>query len=223
VVPNHLAAVEGNANNGFPFNIEYFGLSSQRYQQVFAASEFPSLSEPHFITHIAFRPDAYSGWAFASTLSHLQINLSTTRVAPDHLSRTFAKNVGTDDTVVFSGSLSLASAFTGPAAGPKHFDILIPLQTPFLYDLAAGNLLLDVRNFAGGTTTQFDAESTPGDPVSRTATYISGGVNSPTASFSDTLGLVAQFTLTPAAVQAVGIEPSNLPNSINPRSQGVIP
>jgi hypothetical protein len=197
VAPNSLATVEGNANNGFPFNITEFNLSSQRYQQVFAASEFLSLSGPQLLTQIAFRPDAEGGAAFSSTISSIQINLSTTSAAPDGLSTTFADNVGVDNTVVFSGALSLSSAFTGPAAGPKDFDIVINFQVPFLYDPTAGNLLLDVRNFSGGTTTQFDAEFSGSDPVSRTAS-ISGGVNSPTADFMDTLGLVTQFMTTPA-------------------------
>jgi hypothetical protein len=102
------------------------------------------------------------------------------------LSATFANNVGADDTVVFSGPLSLSSAFTGPSAGPKDFDIVITLQTPFLYDPSAGNLLLDVRNFSGGTTIQFDAEASDSDPVSRTFTAFTGDVNSPTADLVDT-------------------------------------
>src|SRR5262249_21659069 len=152
IVPNNLAATEGDISNGLPFNIGAFSLSSQRYQQVFAASAFASVSGPHLITQIAFRPDAQIGGAFSSIIPNIQINLSTTSATPDGLSATFANNVGSDDTVVFSGSLSLSSAFTGPPGGPKAFDIIINLQTPFLYNPSAGNLLLDVRNFSGGTT-----------------------------------------------------------------------
>ena len=36
VVPSGQAASEGNSENGFPFNISCCGLSSQRYQQVYA-------------------------------------------------------------------------------------------------------------------------------------------------------------------------------------------
>jgi hypothetical protein len=130
VVPSSLAQDEGNSNNGYPFNIERFGLTSQRYQQVFAASEWASLSEPHLITHLRFRPDATQGAAFEATLADLQINLSTTSRTPDNLSAIFAENVGANDTVVFSGALPLSSAFTGPAEGPKDFDIVMELQTP---------------------------------------------------------------------------------------------
>ena len=192
VVPNSLTTVEASLSNSFPLHIANSGLSSQRYQQVFAASEFLSLLGPQFITQIAFRPDAQLGNAFSSTISSIQINLSTTSAAPDNLSTTFANNVGPDDTVVFSGSLALSSVFTGPESGPKDFDIVIDLQTPFLYNPAAGNLLLDIRNFSGGFATWLDAQFFNGDSVSRIVTQMAGG-DSPTANFSDTLGIVTQF------------------------------
>jgi hypothetical protein len=195
VVPQSAATVEGNFSQIGPFNIAPFGVPSQRYQQVFAASAFASLTQPHLITHIAFRPDAVEGAAFSATIPDIRINLSTTSRPPDGLSGTFAENVGADDTVVFNGALPLASAFSGPEGGPKAFDIVVTLQTPFWYDPTAGNLLLDVRNFEGVATTTFDAEMTEGDPISRIGSF--GGVDSPTADFADSAGLVVQFTLTP--------------------------
>src|SRR6266849_6876961 len=63
IVPSAQTSVEGNSNNGFPFNIAAFGLSSQRYQQVYGSSEFSGL---FLITDIEFRPDATSGAAFSS-------------------------------------------------------------------------------------------------------------------------------------------------------------
>jgi hypothetical protein len=191
VVPNALANVEGNFNNGFPFNLTAFGLSSQRYQQVYAANNFSTITSPTLITAISFRPDGSSGTAFGSTLPNIQINLSTTSAAVDALSTTFAANVGGNDTVVFSGPLSLSSSNIG--GPPRNFDIVITLQTPFLYDPTAGNLLMDVRNFSAGTTTFFDAENTPGDAISRVYTF-TGNVNSTVADQSNTAGLVTQFT-----------------------------
>jgi hypothetical protein len=198
VVPNNLALTEGNLDNGFPFNLDVFEQSSQRYQQVFAASNFASFSDPQLITQIAFRPDARMGNPFTSTISNILIELSTTGAAPDRLSTTFADNVGADRTTVFSGSLSLSSANTGPANGPKDFDIVINLQNPFLYNPTLGNLLLDVSNFSGGRTTQFDAHFMGGDSVARVFS-LSGNVNEATGS-TDSLGLVAQFTLAPVPV-----------------------
>ncbi len=189
VVPNSLAAAEGNSNNAFPFNIDRFGHASMRYQQVFDSSEFSTLSGPSLLTQIAFRPDSSDGSAFSSLLASIQINFSTTAGSPDALSSTFATNVGSDDMVVFNGPLALSSADIAGPGGTRAFDIIINLTTPFLYDPAAGDLLLDVRNFAGGLTTQFDAHVS-GDSVSRVWV---GNVGSSTGS-PDTLGLVAQFT-----------------------------
>jgi hypothetical protein len=208
VVPNGNASVEGNSDNGFPFSIGTFGFSSQRYQQVYDQSQFGALAGPEYITQILFRPDANFGAAFSATLPSIQIDLSTTSKAPDGLSATFADNVGGDDQVVFaSGPLSLSSADTGPVAGPKDFDIVINLITPFLYNPVAGNLLMDVRNFGGGATTQFDAESAPGDSVSRVYTNDSNGI-SDAGGILDTNSLVTEFQFSPST--SVVPEPNSL-------------
>jgi hypothetical protein len=156
VAPNGDAATEGNGDNSFSFNTNIVGVTSQRYQQVYASSQFSALTGPQLITEILFRPDATLGQAFSSTLPNIEIALSTTSKAPDGLSATFAANVGANNTTVYSGPLSLLSSATRPPGGPKAFDIAINLTTPFLYDPAAGNLLLDVTNFGGGATTDFD-------------------------------------------------------------------
>jgi hypothetical protein len=204
-VPSELSSTEGNVNNVNPFTF------SGRNQQVFAASEFVFLSQPAFITKISFRPDAIFGRPFSATIPNIQIALSTTSARVDRLSATFANNIGADETVVFTGALSLSSAFTGSATGPKDFDISINLQTPFLYDPSLGNLLLDVRNFSDNLEIPvFDAENLAGDSVSR---RWSDDVNSPTAllaipwlpdvddnnphNFSNSIGFVTEFTTTP--------------------------
>ena len=117
-------------------------------------------------------------------------------MGPDALSKTFADNVGSDDTVVHSGELTLSSSVTGPASGPKDFDIVIALSTSFFYDPAAGDLLLDVRNFGGGLTTQFDAASSVGDSISRVNDQSPDGVNDLIGS-TDSTALITQFTITP--------------------------
>jgi PEP-CTERM motif len=193
VVPNAYTNVEGNSNNGFPYNIQPFGLTSQRYQQVYSSTQFGSGAM--MISQILFRPDAQSGSSFSSTLPNVQIDLSTTSASASALSFNFASNVGADDTVVHSGALSLSSSFTGPSGGPKDFDIVINLSTPFLYDPSKGNLLMDVRNFSGGSTTQFDATTDPS--IGRNFT-LGSGVNSPTADgVGPGYGLVTEFNFGP--------------------------
>ena len=109
VSPGTATSTEGNVNNAFPFNLSPLGLASERYQQVYAATDFAILGGPAVITQILFRPDAFTGSAFSSTLPNVQIDLSTTTVAPDAMSLVFADNVGPNDTVVFFGSLPLSS------------------------------------------------------------------------------------------------------------------
>jgi len=157
---------------------------------VIASSEFGNGAG--WITQIALRPDAPSGAAFSETLPSVAIYLSTTNRPYNNLSKTFATNIGTDVTNVYTGALRLSSAFSGPDAGPKDFDIVITLQTPFWYDPSAGNLLLDVANYSGGRTTQLDAQDAP-DTTSR---IWSLDVSSPKATGSDpfpSVGLVIRF------------------------------
>jgi len=191
VVPNSLTNVAGDTGNGLPFNLDAFSQPSERYQQVYASTQFSSITSPMFVTAISFRVSAFGGSSFSSILPNVQINLSTTGAAPDNLSTSFASNIGGDDIQVYGGSLTLSSTNTG--GPPPSFEITISLQTPFLYDPTAGNLLMDVRNFGAGSTTQFDATFVDGDSVSRAFTYDTS-VGSSTADFTDTVGLITQFT-----------------------------
>jgi hypothetical protein len=119
-----------------------------RLQEVYGASQFPAGNL--LIHEIRLRPSVDFGTGpFSATISNIQINLSTTLKQPDGLSLVFSNNVGSNDTVVFSGALSISTAFSGPDQGPKDFDIIVPLQTPFVYNPARGNLLVDIRNFSG--------------------------------------------------------------------------
>ena len=199
VAPGTDTSTEGSGNNGFPFNITGFGVASMRYQQVYASSQFSS--GPILINAILFRPDGLGGSAFSSTLPNVQIDLSTTSVTPSTISTTFANNVGANDIVVFNGALATSSSFTGPAGGPKNFDIIINLTTPFLYDPSAGSLLMDVRNFGGGNTTQFDDDSTSTAIQRVFATDVAAA----TGTILGDRGLVTEFQFT-----ATTPEPSTL-------------
>lgn len=186
VAPNSLANTEGNSNASTDPN--------SRVQQVYASSQFSALGGPVYITQIAFRPDAQFGQTFTVTNSNLQIILSTTSRAPDGMSPVFAENVGANATLVYSGSLTVSTAFTGPEGGPKDFDLIINLQTPFLYDPAAGNLLVDFRTTGYFLTfdVPLDFERTVGDSVSTVA----GNINA-SSGITDTEGYVTRFTAEP--------------------------
>ncbi len=190
VVPDGLGTVEGNSNNGFPFNIGRFGRREMRYQQIYDATEFGATTLS--ITGIRFRPDARFGSPFATTLSDIKLNLTTTGRNVDGLSRRFNRNYGTDLTTVFDGDLSWSSADTG--SGPRDFDILISFDTPFEYDPNDGNLLLELFNPNRSRTTQFDAAFRRGDAVSRMWAF---DTSARFASGRDSLGLVTSFDTQP--------------------------
>ena len=224
VAPGDLATVEGDARNLSPFFGGYpTAGSSQRYQQVFASSDFDSLDAPLLITAITFRPDK-DQMPFLYTHPDIQINLSTTTSAPDFLDATFADNVGTDDTIVVNrGPLTLSSLSTGPVGGAMTFDIVVPFETPFLYDPEAGNLLLEVRRYVGsGVEIFLDASISDTDTVSRA---FGSPVDTSTASNVSTTGVVAQFTfnLVGAVEVALDIKPGSDTNCFNQNGHGVIP
>jgi len=176
----------GNTEGGGPFLTDRSIADSIRYQQVYRASDFTSFGSPLRITELRFEQVAGPN---DNTLSNVQIRLSTTPRNPDALSSIFAENVGASETVVFSGSLRLF--------GSGGFTTRIPLQTPFVFDPLAGNLLMDVSNFStlsifGGRRT-LRAEDTFGDSVSG---VVALDVNA-ASGFVGTGGLVTLFEVTP--------------------------
>jgi hypothetical protein len=203
VAPDVLRTVQGDTGNLLPI----LSKLPIRYQQVYDHSQFGTLAAGgEYITQIAFRVHS-PGIPFTATIDDLQVNLSTTGKTPENLSTTFSDNVGADDTVVFSSAaVQFETSLAGPPDGPQAFDLVITLPTPFHYDPAQGNLLLDVRN-ASGTThdpaneQQIDAVSTGGDSVSRV--YNLGDVAAATAGSTgggfqaDTFGAVTRFISTP--------------------------
>lgn len=199
VAPNDFSNFSTPAfANAYPFNAGFAGQTSMRYQQVYDASQFSSLSGSTEFTAMAFRVGWRTSDGASMTLPNIQINLSTTSVMPDGFSRTFSQNVGADDKVVYSGSLTLSTAYRGEPIsadgrgwGPNVFDVIIYLQSPFMYDPQMGNLLLDVRNFNAIYNDQFslDCAQILGDSVSRIGQI---DVNSLTGN-PDTGGLVTEF------------------------------
>jgi hypothetical protein len=193
IVPNSLASTEANSNNRFPFLVN----GGMRWQQVYAASQFPTAIT---IGTIRFRPDNTVASAFTRNLSSVQLSLSTTSAAPDALSTTFANNLGADNTVVYSGALTLSSNFVAGPGNTMAFDITINLQTPFSYNPANGNLLMNLFNNSpenNDINVFFDAETTGGDSVSRL--FSNEGDPTATVGTQDTSGMVTQF-LAAAAV-----------------------
>ena len=190
VTPNAFAATPGGTGYLMP-NFSGFN----RYQQVFASSEFGALSRPELITSIAIRQLGTNTSPVSSSFSNVLISLSTTPDSPDALSTTFAANQGSDLTIVHNGPLTFSG---GSHSGVQPFDISFGLTAPFLYNPAAGNLLLDVQYISGETQDIWSADGVfaAGDSVSR---IFAQGANAATGS-ADTFGWVAEFNASPAPV-----------------------
>jgi hypothetical protein len=154
VVPNTLATNDGNDSLTAPTG----GPNSLREMMIYDAAQFGVLSGPSFLTQFACRPDTTPGPSGPRSLS-LRIFASTTSRSVAGLSTTFAENLGADNTLVFSGTLIWATANLPGPGNTRQFDIVFPFTTPFLYDPAAGNLLLDLQFTANGEAIRFDAVS----------------------------------------------------------------
>ena len=157
VVPNSLATNDGNS-------VVITPSGAARSQQIYDASQFGALSRPSLLTQFAWRPDTIPGPS-GPRLFTLQIRAATTTRSVAGMSTTFADNLGTNNTLVFDGTATLT---TGNLPGPgntRQFDYVFTLTTPFLYDPAAGNLVLDLQLDATGPALQIDFVS--GDPTVR--------------------------------------------------------
>jgi hypothetical protein len=165
-----------------------------RYQQVYAASSFTNVSpDLIYLTTVSFFLNAQSNRTYGWSIPGMQINLSTTSKALDNLSTNFAENVGPDDTVVFGPA---QHDFIGLGG---YGQLLLPLDRPFHYRPASGNLLLDVRILHGTGT--FDpnypwlwGQTLPNDEVSTvwaTNSIAGSGMS------VDTTGLFTLFQFSP--------------------------
>ena len=197
VSPNEFTSAEAPQNNRFPIFVD----GGIRYQQVFDSGQF-NFSGPTYITEIAFRGDSNpdTGGVLAPiTINGLTLSLSTTQFGPDQLDNVFDQNLGSDNTVVFSGSQTFSSDGAINPDGTANFDFRFLLDTPFLYDPSAGSLLLDVLNtdVDGDDIGYFfdAADNIQGDSVSRVFSG-EGDFNSRVGD-SDSVGVVTQFVTVP--------------------------
>jgi len=179
-----------------PFLIKQVGATSLRYQQVYNASVFTNIDRACvYITLFGFSMDR-SGLPW--TIDNMQINLSTTQKRAGRLSLVFSENVAADDTVVF---------------GPGRHDFpgggfRIPLDRPFPYDPALGNLLLDVRIFNGSglfdmNSPALDAQNSPTDEVS---SVWAASVTAGTATGANTSGLTGGIQFSPVPSLQIQVE-----------------
>lgn len=170
-----------------PFLIPSSAFPSVRYQQIYGASDFTRLGSPVQISDLSFaRVPGSPG--IDVNLQSIEVRLSTTTSPVDHPSSTFAQNVGADEKVVFSGALHF---FENGAS--TLYNIHLPLTTPFVYNPSAGNLLMEVRNFAPISSGNYSLAGKLefGDTV---ALVFAGSATSATGNFSPA-GMFTSFTV----------------------------
>ncbi len=117
--------------NAIPF-ASSSGPGTGEYQEIYSASLFGG---PVDLLSFAFSPGTTELYSANVTLL-----LTTTTVGVGSLSANLATNFVTPLTTVFSDP-TFSQNVTG---GSESFSLIFNLTTPFLYDPAAGNLLLDV-------------------------------------------------------------------------------
>ena len=190
VVPNAQATNDGNASLTTPT-----GPALVRAMRIFDKSQFAALSGPSFLTKFAYRPDTILGESGPRSWT-LRVYASTTSRSVAELSTTFAENFGTNNTLVFDGRVNVA---TGNLPGPgntRQFDIVFPCTTPFLYDPAAGNLLLDTQLSDNGQSQSITIDTVEGNPTAREIVNTTSST-ALSAEFVAPFVQVTQFTFEP--------------------------
>jgi hypothetical protein len=174
-----------------------------RLQVLIPASHFAELPTTHrLIVAWNFRADASQPVSVDWNFGDAQVFMSTTDKTPETLSNVFDDNHGADKTLVQDGAISFPLLATGPPQGPRDFAAGQRLETPFFYDPAQGNLLVE-RVTLGGI---------PVSPLIDAQTYTGPGARGLVSTVSAT---AATGTLgkTPAVLQfefEVVPEPSSL-------------
>src|SRR5436190_6843182 len=152
------------------------------YQQVYAKSAF---SGPVTITQIAFASHELTSNPGIANYN-FNVSLGATAAVPNALSTNLAANRGPQLVPVFSGPLN-ANITDG-----AQFDVLIDI-TPFTYDPANGNLLLEINlvapvQFSGGSLLYFRAGNDSRTSRAANPSGLAGGA------FTDSFGLLTRFT-----------------------------
>lgn len=193
VAPNVAATNDANT-----FLTAAAGPAVLHVMQMVDASQFGALSGPSWLTQIAHRPENAPGFLGPRTAT-LKIYVSTTRRTVAGMSTTFSENIGTNNTLVFDGTVSLSTQNLPGPNNTRQFDIVYPFTNPFLYDPAAGNLLVEFQTSTGsGQSLRWDAVN--GDPSVRTLVG-AGSPTAPTGSFN--ASEVRQFTFVAPALATI--------------------
>ncbi|MEZ5988651.1 MAG: hypothetical protein R3F30_05930 [Planctomycetota bacterium] len=185
VVPADLATTPGNQDSVLPLTLGTF-----RFQQVYDGSAITPNAA--VLNDVSFRRGP-SGIAAANsvTLQNVVVLCGPTKVAPGAISTTFAANVGTSQTKVFSGSWTLPAQPMQPGLGP--FNVTLKFSQPYRYLRSGDHLLLELQVASNQTVNLYVLDASTGLPGGTVRSY---GTKAPLKGGSYTLGCSALGALT---------------------------
>ena len=141
VVPAAAASVDGNSSSGWPLDV-----ATGRLLYIYDSSHFTNngVNFPILITQIRYRANAAAATWTGST-AQLSMDLSTAALDYNSISTTWNSNHGSDRTNVFNGTITIppGSSVTGT---PGPFYATVTFTTPFLYNPALGDLVIDTTH-----------------------------------------------------------------------------
>jgi len=137
VVPDEAFDTPGNGGTTDPFGATAECTDGMRFQQIVEGDAVGGGN----ISGLAFRLDDGESALGPVTYGDTTIKLSTTSRTPGNMSKTFADNIGSDETLVFDGDLTVSAGTDTPT---NPFDFELPIDVPFQFDGSSGDLLIDV-------------------------------------------------------------------------------
>jgi len=165
-LPTHAAAIESQQTATLPFGLQAF-----RTQLLVEGSAIaPSVG---VITGLRFRADRTAMQWLDQTLQagsvpNVTVSLSHSSQTLANVSEVFAANLTETPTVVFQGTVTLPGyTLADVRAGALPWDVVVPFQNPFVFDVAQGRLLIDIvaDNPEGSTQAYWLDAAEPGGSI----------------------------------------------------------
>lgn len=206
VIPAAYSAAEAASSGTNPWGNKS---ASVRTQYCYDSTLFTGagVAAPVLVSRMRWRANASAStttWSGGS-YSRVKVDVSTSPNNFAALSTTFDNNHGTNRTNVCNGSITFAPGSGLGTTTPGNYVIDLQFDTPFLYNPANGDFLVDIAidgsSWVGGTTTSFDNDaSTTGNLGSRLTNTTSNTAT--TGTFAANQCPVVEFTWSTASTLA---------------------
>lgn len=191
--PANALGFEGTSSTGTLWSTTGTGVHQQ---MIYALGSLPQGKLT--ITRLRWRANGGATATTGGTWSNVVIDMCTSATPYTAPSTTFASNLGTDLTNVYTGTVTVLPA-ANSFPGADYVDVT--LTTPFVFN-GGGDLLIDVTlppgGFTGGTVTTTDYQIPTGTPAAR---VYSTTANATTGTVNTSAGIVVtiDYTVDPAS------------------------